>query len=91
MFVLYSFCVAELVNNAVIVSVVVGGASQEIQSVYGKVNKWSFVIDDKGIYNSYHVVGVSKIVVVNKEGNIIYSNSGLTTYNLLMSKINVEG
>jgi len=57
----------------VIVSVVVGGTPQEIRNVYGNyVNKWSFVIDDKGIYHSYQVVGVPKIVVENKEGGILF-------------------
>ncbi|HEC81337.1 MAG TPA: TlpA family protein disulfide reductase [Thermoplasmatales archaeon] len=75
-------------DEVVIVSVVVGGTSDAIRTVYGEyVDKWSFVIDNKGVYQSYQVTGVPKIVIIDKGGNIIYSNSGLTSYNTIMSKI----
>jgi len=79
-------------EDVAVVSIVIGDTVRNIENVYGTyVDKWIFLIDNKGVYSSYQVMGVPKIVIINQKGNIIYSNSGLTDYNFIMSKIKEAG
>ncbi|HID25883.1 MAG TPA: TlpA family protein disulfide reductase [Thermoplasmata archaeon] len=78
----------ETEDNVAVVSIVMRDTALNIRNVYGTyVDKWVFLMDNKGVYSSYHVMGVPKIVIINQEGDIIYSKSGLTDYKFIMSKI----
>ena len=54
------------------------------------VDKWTFVMDsyEEDVNNKYQVSGIPKLVIIDKEGNIYYSEAGLTSKEKLIEEIN---
>lgn len=83
-------------NEIVIVSVDVdkGETGDDVRNTFGDyVEKWTFVLDnyEQDVSGKYQVTGIPKIVIIDKEGNIYYSQSGLTSKAKLIEEINKAG
>jgi len=83
----------EIGNEIIIVSVDVqiGETRDDLEEVFGDyLNKWTFVLDnnEQKVGNKYQVSGIPKLVIIDKEGNIYYSDSGLTQSENLIKEIN---
>lgn len=79
-------------NEIIIVSVDVekGETRDDLEGAFGDyLDKWTFVIDDYGqnVGSKYQVLGIPKLVIIDKEGNIYYSDSGLTQSEKLIEEI----
>jgi thiol-disulfide isomerase/thioredoxin len=65
--------------------------SDQIKNAFSDyVNKWIFVMDnyEENAANKYQVTGIPKLVIIDKDGNVYYSHSGLTSKNTLTGLIN---
>jgi cytochrome oxidase Cu insertion factor (SCO1/SenC/PrrC family) len=48
---------------------------------------WIYAFDTDNLVNKYNVVGVPKVVIINKNGKIAHEHTGLTKYSTLSSEI----
>lgn len=83
----------EMGNEIIIVSVDVqiGETREDLEVVFGDyLDKWTFVLDnyEQNVGNKYQVSGIPKLVIIDKDGNIYYSDSGLTQSENLIKEIN---
>jgi len=83
----------EMGNEIIIVSVDVqiGETRDDLEVVFGDyLDKWTFVLDDykQNVGTKYQVSSIPKLVIIDKEGNIYYSDSGLTQSENLIKEIN---
>ncbi|UCF13061.1 MAG: TlpA family protein disulfide reductase [Thermoplasmatales archaeon] len=65
--------------------------SDDVINTFGDyVDNWTFVMDtyEEDVGGKYHADYIPKLVIVNKEGNIYYSESGLTSKEKLIELIN---
>ncbi len=79
-------------NEVIIVSVDVekGETRDDLERVFGDyLDKWTFVIDDykQNVGSKYQVSGIPKLVIIDQDGNIYYSDSGLTQSEKLIEEI----
>jgi len=68
-----------------------GETRSDLEKVFGNyLDKWTFLIDDyeQNVGIKYKVSGIPKLVIIGKEGNIYYSDSGLTQSEVIISEIN---
>lgn len=82
----------ELGDEIVVVSVDIEltETSQQVISTYSDyVDKWTFVMDDyyENIAGKYEVVGIPKLIIIDKDGNIYYTESGLTSSSVILNLI----
>ena len=80
-------------DEIVIVSVDVDKTetSDDVINKFGDyVDKWTFVMDSykEDVNSRYQVSGIPKLVIIDKEGNIYYSEAGLTSKEKLIEEIN---
>jgi thiol-disulfide isomerase/thioredoxin len=64
--------------------------SDDVINTFGDyVNNWTFVIDtyEEDVGGKYHADYIPKLVIIDKEGNIYYSESGLTSKEKLIELI----
>jgi len=79
-------------NEIIIVSVDVEKEEtrDDLERVFGDyLDKWTFVIDDyeQNVGNKYQVSSIPKLVIIDQDGNIYYSDSGLTQSGKLIEEI----
>jgi thiol-disulfide isomerase/thioredoxin len=73
------------------VSVEKSDTSQAVIENFSKyVDRWTFLIDnyEENVGLDYEAYAIPKIVLIDKEGNIYYSEAGLTSKNILVEQIN---
>ena len=73
------------------VDVQIGETRDDLEVVFGDyLDKWTFVLDDyeQNVGTNYQVSSIPKLVIIDKEGNIYYSDSGLTQSENLIKEIN---
>ena len=64
--------------------------SDDVINTFGDyVDKWTFVMDtyEEDVGGKYHADYIPKLVIIDKEGNIYYSESGLTSKEKLIELI----
>ena len=80
-------------DEIVIVSVDIekSETSDDVINTFGDyVDKWTFVMDnfEENVGNKYKVEGIPKLVIIDRKGNIYYSESGLASKEKLIEEIN---
>jgi thiol-disulfide isomerase/thioredoxin len=98
-----SWCVPQMVeleevllekgNEIIIISVDIQKEEtrDDLERVFGDyLEKWTFVIDnnEQNVGYKYQVSGIPKLVILDKYGNIYYSDSGLTQSEKIIEEIN---
>ena len=80
-------------DEIVIVSVGItkSETSDDLRNTFGDyANKWTFVLDtyEEDVGSKYQVTAIPKLVIIDKQGNIYYSEAGLTSKEDLIELIN---
>jgi len=73
------------------VDVHIGETRNDLEGPFGDyLDKWTFVLDnyEENVGSKYQVSGIPKLVIIDEEGNIYYSDSGLTQSDKLLEEIN---
>ncbi len=76
-------------NNVIILSISVGGDSdqglEDFKNEQGAT--WRFAIDTDDVATKYGAVYIPKLVIIDKNGNIEFTNEGVTSSATLIEKI----
>jgi thiol-disulfide isomerase/thioredoxin len=76
-------------NNIIILSISVGGESvRELEDFKNEQGAtWRFAVDTDDVATKYGVLYIPKIIIIDKNGNIAFTNEGLTSSATLIEKI----